>query len=172
VIVRQPGVQKRSVHAIVVLALALAACSPTPEIACPPSRFPDLGAFTAVDPGDYDDLGATKFLSPNEEVNCLLDRGPHQSVICLGFQGVPDSVAGAGCPMVRKADESDGDGPYAITQSGNGCVTARSVRPMNAGRKLVGKNATCVAGKDQLVACIDADHRHGFVLQPSGSWAF
>ena len=166
------GVQRRRVRVIVVLALALAACSPTPEIASPPSHFPDLGASTAVDPGDYDDLGATKFLSPNEQVNCLLDRGPHQSVICLGFQGARDSVAGAGCAMVRKADESNGDGPYAITRSGSGCVTARSVRPMNAGRKLVGKNATCVVGKDQLVACIDASNRHGFVLQPSGSWTF
>ena len=172
VIVRRLGVLRRSVRVIVVLALALAACSPTPEIASPPSRFPDLGAFTAVDPGDYDDLGATKFLSPNEQVNCLLDRGPHESVICLGFPGVPDSVAGTGCATVRKADESDGDGPYAITRSGSGCVTARSVRPMNAGRKLVGKNATCVAGEDQLVACIDADNRHGFVLRPSGSWTF
>ena len=171
-IVRRLGVLRRSVRVIVVLALALAACSPTPEIASPPSRFPDLGAFTAVDPGDYDDLGATKFLSPNEQVNCLLDRGPHESVICLGFPGVPDSVAGTGCATVRKADESDGDGPYAITRSGSGCVTARSVRPMNAGRKLVGKNATCVVGEDQLVACIDADNRHGFVLRPSGSWTF
>ena len=157
---------------VAAVAFALSACSPDSESASPPPNFPDLGAFTAVDPGDYDDLGATKFLSPNEEVNCLLDRGPHESVICLGFPGVPTSIAGSGCPTVRKADESGGDVPYAITRSGSGCVTARSVKPMSAGRKLVGKNATCVVGKDQLVACIDADNRHGFVLQPSGSWAF
>jgi len=172
VIAGRLGVQRRRVRVIVVLALALAACSPTPEIASPPSHFPDLGAFTAVDPGDYDDLGDTYFLSPNEQVDCGIDGGADESAVCHGFPGVPDSVAGTGCPTVRKADESDGDGPYAITRSGSGCVTARSVRPMNAGRKLVGKNATCVVGKDQLVACIDADNRHGFVLRRSGSWAF
>lgn len=157
---------------VAAMVFALTACSQHSEPPSPPPNFPDLGAFAAVDPGDYDDLGATKFLSPNEEVNCLLDRGAHESVICQGFPGVPNSVTGTGCPTVRKADESGGDVPYAITRSGSGCVTARSVRPMNAGRKLVGKNATCVVGKDQLVACIDADNRHGFVLQPSGSWVF
>lgn len=157
---------------IAAVGLVLAACSSTPTTASPPATFPDLDAFTTVDAGDYDDLGDTKFLSPNEEVNCLLDRGTHQSVICLGFPGVPDSVAGTGCSMVRKADDSGGDVPYAITRTDSGCVTARSVKPMNAGRKLVGKNATCVVGKDELVACIDADNRHGFVLRPSGSWVF
>lgn len=152
--------------------LVLAACSSTPTTASPPANFPDLDAFTTVDAGDYDDLGDTKFLSPNETVNCLLDRGSHKSVICLGFQGIPASVEGTGCPTVRKADDSGGDVPYVITRSGSGCVTARSVKPMTAGRKLVGKNATCVVGDNQLVACIDADNRHGFVLQPSGSWVF
>ncbi|OPX07254.1 hypothetical protein [Mycobacterium sp. AT1] len=160
------------VHWIAVGAFTLAACSPTPKIASPPSNFPDLSAFTAVDPGDYDDLGDTNFLSPDQQIDCVLDWGAHESVICHGFPGVPNSIGGSGCPTVRKADESGGDVPYAIVRSASRCVTARSVKPMNAGSKLVGKNATCVAGRDQLVACIDADHRHGFVLQPSGSWAF
>ncbi|KAA0096854.1 hypothetical protein CIW49_19610 [Mycolicibacterium sp. P1-18] len=154
------------------MAFVLAACSPSPTSASPPPNFPNVDAFTAVDAGDYDDLGDTNFLSPNEQVDCALDWGPHESVICNGIPGVPASVAGAGCPTVRKADESGGDAPYAITRTDGGCVTARSVKPMNAGRKLVGKNATCVVGEDELVACIDADKRHGFVLQPSGSWTF
>jgi hypothetical protein len=162
----------RGFRCVAAVALALTACSPASETASPPPNFPDLEAFAAVDPGDYDDLGDTNFLSPNQEVDCVLDWGPHESVICHGFPGVSDSVAGTGCPTVRKADESGGDVPYAITRSNSGCVTARSVKPMNAGRKLVGKNATCVVGKDQLVACIDADNRHGFVLQPTGSWVF
>lgn len=44
--------------------------------------------------------------------------------------------------------------------------------PISTGKKLVGDNSTCVVGKKNLVACIDADHKHGFVLQPSGSWTF
>ncbi|WP_204161250.1 hypothetical protein [Mycolicibacterium conceptionense] len=44
--------------------------------------------------------------------------------------------------------------------------------PITAGKKLVGDNSTCVVGKNNLVACIDAHHKHGFVLQPSGSWTF
>jgi hypothetical protein len=156
----------------VLLAVSLlASCSSASSTADPPSGFPDLNAFEAVDTADYD-IGGTTFLSPNQQVDCLLDWGPQKSVICHGFPGVPDSVTGTGCAAVRKPDESRSDQPYAITRTGNGCVTARSVKPMDAGRKLVGQNATCVVGKDQLVACIDADHRHGFVLQPSGSWAF
>ena len=85
---------------------------------------------------------------------------------------MPTSTPGTGCPTVRKSDETSADAPSVITRTGAGCVTARSVKPMTAGRKIVAENATCVVGEDQLVACIDADHRHGFVLKPEGSWAF
>jgi hypothetical protein len=44
--------------------------------------------------------------------------------------------------------------------------------PLAAGKKFVGKNGTCAVGDGGLVACIDADNKHGFVLQPSGSWVF
>jgi hypothetical protein len=34
-------------------------------------------------------------------------------------------------------------------------------------------NVTCAVGADNLIVCLDATSGdHGFVLQPSGSWAF
>jgi hypothetical protein len=92
--------------------------------------------------------------------------------VCNGnIRGVPDSVPGTGCVSVRKPDPATGDAPYVFERSGHECTLSR--RPlMDVGRKLSGKNGTCAVGDDGLVACIDADNKHGFVLQPSGSWTF
>jgi hypothetical protein len=44
--------------------------------------------------------------------------------------------------------------------------------PIQTRQKISGTNGTCAVGENELVACIDADNKHGFVLQPSGSWTF
>jgi hypothetical protein len=154
-----------------VLLFGLAACSSPPKMAAPPPNFPDLNAFTAVDPNDpkrtYD-----LFVSP-EQISCSLDAGPKKkSIVCSGnLRGLPESVTGVGCPSVRKTGESS-DARYAFQRSGHECGSSRYM-PLAPGRKMVGKNGnTCAVGDDGLVACIDADHKHGFVLKPSGSWAF
>ncbi|OMB77249.1 hypothetical protein A5743_20090 [Mycolicibacterium conceptionense] len=150
--------------------LGLTACSSAPELPAPPVGFPDLNGFTAVDPDDFR-LGGRAFVSP-EQISCVLDYGPHRSIVCGGdIDGVPDSAVGAGCPEVRKPENGPSDAPYVISREDGECVTAR-FKPITAGKKLVGDNSTCVVGKNNLVACIDADHKHGFVLQPSGSWTF
>jgi hypothetical protein len=160
----------RAVQFLTVLMLGLAACSSHPKTAAPPANFPDLNAFTAVDPNDpkrtYD-----LFVSP-EQISCSLDAGPQKnSIVCSGnLRGLPDSVTGTGCPGIRRAGDST-DAPYAFERSGPECVSSRFM-PLAAGRKMVGKNGTCAVGEGGLVACIDADNKHGFVLQPSGSWAF
>jgi hypothetical protein len=155
---------------LAVITAALTACGPSHQLAEPPPGFPSVGAFEAVDRSDYSKLGRVAFLSPKQTVDCTLDWGPQRSVICSGFQGVPTSVPGTGCSEVRRGEGVDA--PYVIARIGGPCVTAKSVLPMNAGRKLVAENSTCVVGKEELIACIDADHEHGFVLAPSGSWAF
>jgi hypothetical protein len=159
----------RAAQWLTVLVLGLAACSSAPKPAAPPANFPDLSAFTAVDPNDPK-LTSTSFVSP-QQISCVLDRGAQKSIVCSGnLRGLPDSVPGTGCPAVRKASDST-DTPYAFERSGPECVSSRAM-PLGAGRKFVGKNGTCAVGDGGLVACIDADNKHGFVLDPSGSWVF
>jgi hypothetical protein len=153
-----------------VLLLGLAACSSSPKTAAPPANFPDLSAFTAVDPNDPK-LTSTSFVSPTQ-ISCVVDFGPQRAIVCSGnLQGLPSSVMGTGCPAVRKANESTSDASYTFERSGPECVSDRAM-PLAAGKKFVGKNGTCAVGDDGLVACIDADNKHGFVLKPSGSWTF
>lgn len=160
----------RLAQCLAVLVFVLAACSSTSELPAPPEGFPDLNSFTAVDPKDYS-LGGTAFVSP-EQIHCVLDNGPRKTVVCGGnIDGVPDSLGGDGCPRVSKPDDSPSDTPYSITRTKGACASAR-FKPITTGKKLKGDNSTCVVGKNNLVACIDADHKHGFVLQPSGSWTF
>jgi hypothetical protein len=159
----------RAAQWMTVLVLGLAACSSAPKMAAPPANFPDLSAFTPVDPNDPK-LTWTSFQSP-EQISCVLDFGPQKAIVCSGnLRGLPHSVTGKGCPAVRKAGDSS-DAPYAFERSGPECVTDRAMH-LAAGKKFVGKNGTCAVGDGGLVACIDADNKHGFVLQPSGSWVF
>lgn len=88
------------------------------------------------------------------------------SVACRVLEGIP----GDGCPVARRPDGAN-ESPYVLTRWDNPCGSTRSM-PITAGKKLTGDNATCVVGDDNVVACIDADFKHGFVLQPSGSWTF
>ncbi|MUL85735.1 MULTISPECIES: hypothetical protein [unclassified Mycolicibacterium] len=107
------------------------------------------------------------FVSP-DQINCTIDFKGIDSIICGGnVRGIPASVKGTGCPDVRR----DGAEPYRITRGEDDCVPARYA-PMEVGQKLIGERGTCAVGEGGLVACIEADHKHGFVLQPSGSWTF
>lgn len=160
----------RLARCLATIFLGLTACSSTPELPAPPEGFPDLNGFTAVDPADFR-LGGRAFVSP-EQIHCVLDNGPRKTVVCGGnIEGVPDSVGGAGCPRVSRPENGPDEAPYTMSRSRGACTSAR-FKPISVGKKLVGDNSTCVVGKNNLVACIDADHKHGFVLQPSGSWTF
>lgn len=160
----------RSTQWLTVLALGLAACSSAPKTAAPPANFPDLSAFTEETSANFTQSG-TGFTAPNE-ISCVLDFGPHDVTVCNGhIPNVPDSTPGTGCVLVHKADPATSDAPYVFQHSGAECASSR--RPhISVGRKLTTKNSTCAVGDDGLVACIDADHKHGFVLKPSGSWTF
>jgi hypothetical protein len=159
----------RGAQLLTVLMLGLAACTSAPKVPAPPANFPDLSAFTAVDPQDYH-VSGTSFVSPNQ-IDCVLDFGPHAVTVCSGaIPGMPASKQGD-CAWVHKADPATSDAPYVLEHSDDACASSRA-RPIESGKKLVGKNGTCAVGDGGLVACIDADNKHGFVLQPSGSWAF
>lgn len=156
------------VVASTVTAVALTACSQAPEAPRPPEGFPDLSAFTALDP---DDSGSTlpHFTTP-KYLGCAVDFGESESIVCSGhLPGLPESTVGTGCTTVRRADSTSRDAPYVFAPSGCAPSKAMQVQP---GRKIVGEKGICALGEDGLVACIDADFKHGFVLQPSGSWVF
>jgi hypothetical protein len=92
--------------------------------------------------------------------------------VCSGdIQGIPASASGNGCPVVRKVDESSSNSPYSLHREEPDCASSR-VMPIQTRQKISGTNGTCAVGENELVACIDADNKHGFVLQPSGSWTF
>ncbi|MET0474978.1 MAG: hypothetical protein ABW001_10100 [Mycobacterium sp.] len=155
---------------IAVLMFALVACSPTSKTAAPPPNFPNLDDFTAVNPNDPSST-LPSFHTP-DQISCVVDFGSQQSIVCSGdLSGLPDGVAGTGCPVVRKAEGAADDTPYTFERADHECATSRAM-PVPAGQKVVGKNGTCGVGDDGLVACIDADNKHGFVLKSSGSWVF
>jgi hypothetical protein len=155
---------------LVVPVLALAACSPATKTAEPPPDFPDLNDFTAVNPNDPRTT-LPSFHTP-DQVSCVVDFGSRQSIVCSGSAiGLPDGVAGTGCPVVRKADGAADDAPYTFERANHDCASSRAM-PLAPGEKVVGKNGTCAIGDDGLVACIDSDEKHGFVLKSSGSSVF
>lgn len=160
----------RMAQLLAVLMFGLTACSTTPDAPARPANFPDLSAFTEETSANFTESGPG-FTAPNE-VSCVLDFGPHEITVCNGsIPGVPSSAPGSGCVLVHKADPATSNAPYVFQRSGAECASSR--RPHIAvGRKLTTKNSTCAIGDGGLVACIDADNKHGFVLQPSGSWVF
>jgi len=152
---------------IAILALVLAACSSPPTTTPLPSGFPNPDEFTAVSPDDP--KSTLPSFRTAEQISCVVDFGDRSSIVCSGnLRGLPASVGGTGCASVRKAD---GDSTYVFERSGPPCASSRSML-LSPGQKVVGKNGTCVVGAGGLVACVDADHRHGFVLKPEGSWVF
>jgi hypothetical protein len=136
----------------------------------PPPGFPDMNSFTSADPSDYT-LGGAAFMTP-QQVSCVLDAEPSSMIVCSGnIRGLPSSLTGTGCPRVSKPDGAASDTAYALVRTDHPCASSRFV-PIGAGQKLTAGNGTCAVGDNGLVACIDNDNKHGFVLQPSGSWTF
>jgi hypothetical protein len=155
------GLLTRLALRLIAVVLGLTACSSPPKVADPPANFPDLSAFTAVDSKD-------RSFRTSEGVYCDLDFGPRKVIVCRGRIRGP---LGRGCPYVEKPGDSP-DTPYQFFMSGpGGCANDRMMY-LAAGQKMVGKNGTCAVGDGELIACIDADHKHGFVLQPSDGWSF
>lgn len=95
-----------------------------------------------------------------------------------GLPGFPDDASGEDLPgkapawetVVQSVSEtSDGGFEFAYTGGGQ---WGQDLEPheLPAGHKLVINDSGCAAG-DDFIACYTA-HHHGFVLSPSGSWAF
>ena len=165
-----------TVATMVLGALSIAAGSPT--AAAPPPGFPDVNAFSPVDPSSHT-VGNPRsttigFVAPGG-VGCSwrysTDPNEHAAVLCEGnIPGIRASASdggSTGCAQARPAG-----GPYVLASSGGACPPFSQFPPLNVGQSLSATNVTCVVGAGNLTACIDSSGNHGFVLQPSGSSAF
>lgn len=163
----------------VLCAVACLSCTTAPKhAAAQPPGFPDLSGFAPVPVENYTDPPGSKGLryarfSTPFNIACWFaaaDPVPvwhSQDINCLG--DMPD----ANPCMVAKA--SPGSGPaYVINKTGDTCGAPHTNGvPLNVGQKVSYRDATCAVGADHLVACLDTSHgEHGFVLKPSGSFAF
>ncbi|MCW2659340.1 MAG: hypothetical protein JWP83_492 [Mycobacterium sp.] len=180
-------------------ALTLAAASAiasAPHAAALPPRFPDLNRFIAVPVDGYAttpsqggapriSFSATPTLvcdfyggpapapQPSQDIKCNGDTPGMDDVPFPGGGGHPkpgDCVVGAvnfkgpGYELSRMTYGGCDGNPPALTSGG---------KSLGAGQKLSYLNVTCAVGADNFVACLDTTSGdHGFVLDPSGSWAF
>jgi hypothetical protein len=146
-----------------------------PANAVPPG-FPDLAGFTEVpDPGSYTrpDRGANgyAFFTTPDGISCAIGS----TKWCGGnLPGVVPSGEGTGCPSVVQTNQmASRSESFKFETSDRPCAQPSDTL-LNPGQKLTFEayGTTCVVGEGDLTACIDTWHNHGFVLQPSGSWAF
>ncbi|MEZ0365271.1 hypothetical protein ACAG26_16445 [Mycobacterium sp. pUA109] len=182
-----------SAKPVVAAAAALSALVAPPVAAAQPPGFPDLNAFSPVDPQGYlriDNAGqpgdaaastTRVYFSTSDGVLCRWVYVPpgiqnpiaYPATVCSGdIPGIPDSVpddGGPGCAQVGQAAPFSAE--YAFNRHWGACPPFNAVA-LDPGQKIATGSATCVAGAGSLIACIDPVHDHGFVLQPSGSWVF
>jgi hypothetical protein len=191
------GVADLAIRALGALTLAMASAIASAQHAAaqPPPRFPNLDGFTAVPSDGYATTSSTgnppriNFSATNTLV-CDFYGGtapapqPSQDIKCSGDMPGMDDVPFPGAGHLRPGDCVVGSvnfkGPgYELSRmsyggcGGNPAALPYGAKPLASGQKLTYLNVTCAVGADNLVACLDTTSGdHGFVLQPSGSWAF
>ncbi|OMC32134.1 hypothetical protein A5740_13505 [Mycobacterium sp. GA-1841] len=156
----------------------------------PPHTFPDLTAFHTADLAAYSSTNwhnDTQVSFTAAGVTCLANvYGQTTGVDGLGMidcrapslPGFPPDAAGQDLParapawdtVVQSVSEtSSGEFEFTYTR---GVPWGQDHEPteLSVGQKLLVNDSGCAAG-DDFVACYTAYH-HGFVVSPSGSWAF
>lgn len=130
--------------------------------------------------GTVHETSSTPDQPSGKAVSALVASADHMTGVCadkllgLGRTGpIPGLRADqqSMCPSAT-GGASPAD-PFTFGRSDQPCVaTADAV--LGPGQKLTNDayGTTCVVGEGKLTACIDTWTNHGFVLQPSGSWAF
>jgi hypothetical protein len=170
------GITVAAAAAIVLSSISMSTGSPIAAAA--PPGFPDVNAFSPVDPSSHTISNPRSavigFVAPGG-VGCSwrysTDPSDHAAVLCEGnIPGIPASApdnGSTGCAQAKAAG-----GAYVINSHGGACPPFNGFPPLNVGQSLSATNITCVVGANDLTACIDSSDDHGFVLQPSGSSAF
>ncbi len=166
--------------ALISALVSMSCTSPPQHAAAQPPGFPDLGTFAPVPVESYiepPEKGPPfAYFSTPYNISCFFEAGEvipawaEQAITCNGeFPGM-DSGS---CVVGRAA--AAGMGPaYALNKTGHPCGGQFSHgKLLDVGQKVSAFNATCAVGSDHLVACLDTTQgHHGFVLKPSGSFAF
>lgn len=174
---------RRTAAAIVATCVVAPLCLPSAVAVADAPEFPDLNAFTPVDPAPYTASargGGETFFKTPDGIQCDLPNpypwrpGEHLSAGCSGpLPGRPAGAAAGpdGCTEVSTPTGMPTDlGPYSFQKSGFCPVlTSKLLAP---GQKITAGDITCVVGGGRLTACIDPVLHRGFVLEPSGSWTF
>jgi hypothetical protein len=189
---------RRRTLAAVALAAGLVGCVPATHSDAEPHQMPNFDDFTAAPVENYlftFSKGRYGDFSTPYDITCHFyalpkpNSGPSQEIKCEGavLPGMDDipfaGLAQPGpddCTLVS-ARPSDSGPDYVLHRSivEKGCPGGARYTPPNqyslldVGQKLSYQNMTCAVGADPLIACLDTTSgEHGFVLRPSGSWAF
>lgn len=143
--------------------------------AADPPAFPDLSQFVETDPGQFIRPSSHAerwangylFFRTTDGVSCAIGGSSWCTGHFPGRSGRPGT-----CDNVQN-DGSDVARPFVFGSEDGACVPS-SDPVLEAGQKLTNAalGITCAAGQGALTACLDSRNDHGFVLQPSGSWAF
>ncbi|MUL81542.1 MULTISPECIES: hypothetical protein [unclassified Mycolicibacterium] len=152
-------------------AIVLAGATAPIADASPPG-FPDLDAFSAVDPAPYVEHGlkASRVGFTTPTMTCSWDYlQDHNAHVVAGCRG---TIVGMPAEARQSEIGSSCDGVGSTFTRGSGpCPPPDEYPRLAPGHKLTAVNTTC-AVTDDGVACIDPIVNHGFVVQPSGSWVF
>lgn len=147
-----------------------------------PPGFPDLSAFTAVDPAPYVVRGAktstVRFTTPALTCSWDYQKNPdyltHIGVTCQGtVPGLPSAAhdkSSGPCDSVL-AGRDGGVRLYIFARGRGNCPPTTPEHRLPVGSSLTASGITC-AVTDDGVACLDPVVNHGFVLTATGSWAF
>jgi hypothetical protein len=190
----------KQVSAVMLTTTIMGAGYSVPRAAAQPAGFPDLNTFTAVSADGYltkkskgsSDLSTIDFSTPYNigcEFAASQDNPTRASefIICdgdlPGMDSTPISSLGGttrspGDCLVGTAG-TNVNGDYTLHRTYDGGCNGQPARSslggklVAAGQKISYQNATCAVGANRLIACLDTTSgEHGFVLQPSGSFAF
>jgi hypothetical protein len=178
------GIRATRYRVVAAFAVLLGEVLTAPTASALPPGFPDLNAFTAVDPESHivhylRGGSAVTFATP-DGVQCnwpdLQDPNAHTDVRCSGnIPGIPAFVPNdesSGCPTVSQAGGLvDGTLLYVFSRHG-GWACPPFPSSLNVGEKISSANITCAVAQGNVTACVDQMVNHGFVLRPSGSWVF
>ncbi len=162
----------------------IAACELTSPAAAEPAGFPDLSTYAQVPVGAYVQvvgrgLSAIGF-STAEGIACSMSHPPHpggqnQLISCWGpLPGLQNIRSIGSGPCDRGLVSKSGDNTYGISHVKGEC---KPVQPgsklLSPGQKISYGDQTCGVTEGGSVACIDGSvGENGFVLQPSGSFAY
>ena len=153
----------------------------------PITQFPNLDDFTAVSSDDYkktEHWGDTIYFATPSGIRCTLSAYFTMSCNNVNFALLPGSEPAGGptgCKGVEPTStpSRERDNTYRFFHTPDPCSTGDQdlFKPL-AEESKVSLEAhgslvfTCAVRGPNIVACIDDQDPHGFVLQPDHSWTF